>query len=874
MKTIGQVLFDPKGLDKTELARLVSAVAPASAPVAYFGSRFRVPTFMARWLILIAFAFSFDVMGADYVFVFDTSGSMTEPTSKVNREPRIRTVQQQFLEHLTGLEPDSRIALISFNTGIKAEKEMVLRTDADRQLAAEWVNDLERQARLDGNTYLWRSLRRALQIATTYAQHRSGGAVRVWVLTDGQDNDPLYRGKSPTAVLEEMRRDFPDIDRETIQASLVTLGLKMDLRSPWLRLIDKMEPTSLFRPIIGWQPQPVRTGQPVTFSNMTGSTYRFYDWWVGGIHISFEQKLTFRFTNSGPQIVRLLVTGADGTRQEDSKTIEVLQTETPVPLAPEFSFLPAAPEPKDNVQFNGKANVPGVVFSWQINGQEFATTAQAKRSFPGEGQFEVTLVVRDATGRTEQARRTVRVFEPPIAVAFAGPSEAKSGQEVAFVNETQPADRVTAWTWEFGDGTTSSQKTAQHKFANDADAPRSYNVVLRATSRSGRQFTSKTHSVTVLQNPPAPASAFKILEIKPRVGTLVNFRDASSGPIDTVEWNFNGEGRSINRDPEFRFETPGSKTIALTVRGPGGQNTAATNLTVLPREQAIQVNWLGNEGQSMVIPQRIDFGLINPIHLRNGELDSTNEFEMICPPGMPPGISVVIELNGTGSRAFEVAQRVTNGFRPMTLPARVSESARFRLGMRTNDVIESEHECRLTLRLEGADAVLNGKPESLEVDVRANIGEGKTDYGWLIVLLLVAVVGAAGWWFIVGPPEIRAVDLTLAEVTVAPNASLGSAVSGGVLPTRTLRLDRANPTAVFGKDPDNRPSYDVGAPAAFITFTSRKRGLGFCDGRGAKPREIRSGEQISLTDAGGRPRLVLVSYQLIRKEPRGRGGKQ
>lgn len=178
MKTIGQGLFDPKGLDKTELARLVSMVAPAGTPVAYFGSQFTVPTFMARWFILIAFAVSFDVMGADYVFVFDTSGSMTEPTSKVNREPRIRTVQQQFLEHLTGLEPDSRIALISFNTGIKTEKEMVLRTDADRQLAAEWVNDLERQARQDGNTYLWRSLRRALQIATTYAQQRSGGAVQ------------------------------------------------------------------------------------------------------------------------------------------------------------------------------------------------------------------------------------------------------------------------------------------------------------------------------------------------------------------------------------------------------------------------------------------------------------------------------------------------------------------------------------------------------------------------------------------------------------------------------------------------------------------------------------------------------------------------
>lgn len=471
MKTIGQGLFDPKGLDKTELARLVSMVAPAGTPVAYFGSQFTVPTFMARWFILIAFAVSFDVMGADYVFVFDTSGSMTEPTSKVNREPRIRTVQQQFLEHLTGLEPDSRIALISFNTGIKTEKEMVLRTDADRQLAAEWVNDLERQARQDGNTYLWRSLRRALQIATTYAQQRSGGAVRVWVLTDGQDNDPLYRGKSPTVVLEEMRREFPDIDRETIQASLVTLGLKMDLRSPWLRLIDKMEPTSLFRPIIGWQPQSVHTGQPVTFSNMTGSTYRFYDWWVGGVHISFEPKLTFRFTNSGPQIVRLLVTGADGTRQEDSKTIDVLQTETPVPLAPEFSFLPAAPEPKDNVQFKGKANVPGVVYSWQINGQEFATTAQAERSFPTEGQFEVTLVVRDADGRTEQARRTVRVAEPHMTVAIAGPGEVKSGQEVVFVNETQPADRVIAWLWEFGDGTTSSQKAAQHKFANDADAP-------------------------------------------------------------------------------------------------------------------------------------------------------------------------------------------------------------------------------------------------------------------------------------------------------------------------------------------------------------------------------------------------------------------
>jgi|YelNatPaOPRAMG01_1025707.scaffolds.fasta_scaffold24124_3 Mg-chelatase subunit ChlD len=106
------------------------------------------------------------VRAVDYVFVVDTSGSMRERVSRQNPTVKITVVQNHLRQHLLALPSDSRLTLISFNTGLKDQREVVLRSDADRQAVLEWVNGLERETRAHGSTHLWAALRRGLSVAS------------------------------------------------------------------------------------------------------------------------------------------------------------------------------------------------------------------------------------------------------------------------------------------------------------------------------------------------------------------------------------------------------------------------------------------------------------------------------------------------------------------------------------------------------------------------------------------------------------------------------------------------------------------------------------------------------------------------------------
>jgi PKD repeat protein len=468
--------------------------------------------------------------------------------------------------------------------------------------------------------------------------------VLVRVLTDGLDNDPVYHNRTAEDVLAELQRDFPEVDGETIRANLVLLGdLELHVRPrPGFAVSRDPNFTVIFPPVIAWAPQVVHVGSNVLFFERSQLGYRYFDWFVDGQLASRQSNFAHVFTKSGRHTVTLRVATADGLRESRTEVVEVLEPQQPVPLAPRMSFVPAAPQPGDTVRFFGWATGEGVTFSWRLDGQEFGMGPEAERTFEQEGKFDVALIVTDARGRREETRQAIIIAEQPLQVAFSAPQQVLSGQDVQFANETQPAERVSKWAWDFGDGVTSQDWNPLHRFANEGEASRVFNVVLRATSRSGRTYTSAPQSITVLpaQKPvPPPKAAFRILGGPFRAGRMVAFQDESTGLIESFAWDFNGEGTDDRKNPELRFDTAGIKTIRLVVRGPGGTATASQQITVEPREVSAYLVWLNTNGQSIALPSRLDYGIANPVHVRNQELIVTvnDTFEVIVPQEMQRG---------------------------------------------------------------------------------------------------------------------------------------------------------------------------------------------------------------------------------------------
>jgi PKD repeat protein len=111
----------------------------------------------------------------------------------------------------------------------------------------------------------------------------------------------------------------------------------------------------------------------------------------------------------------------------------------------------------------------------------------------------------------------------PIAGFTFGPASPQAGAPVAF---TDTSTGATSWSWDFGDGATSTQQNPSHTFA----AAGSYTVVLRAFNAAGVSTTSETVTVSEVTT-----------TVVVHVGD--DFYDPQTvtvNPGDTVQWVLTG----------------------------------------------------------------------------------------------------------------------------------------------------------------------------------------------------------------------------------------------------------------------------------------------------------------------------------------------
>ena len=793
---------------------------------------------------------------ADFVFVVDTSGSMTESISKRDARIRITTVQEALRNYLSVLPVDSRLSLISFNSGISSEKEIILRGDAERQAADRWVNGLAAEARRNGDTHLWSTLRRALQIATEYSKQAAEQTVMVRVLTDGQDTERRF-------TLDQVLAEFPDVDGKAIRANLVLLGdLEIPLRiaRDGFQIVRDTQWEIMFPPIIQWAPQPVRTNQDVSFFDNSRSAYQFYEWRIDGALLSKQKAITHRFTTAGDHTVNLVVSGVGGSKDSATVRFPVLEGERPEPMIPSFVFAPAIPEPGQTVRFFGRCTGKPASYSWQLEGHEVTNTLDAEFAFPREGTFGIKLVVRDASGNSVEKAQSVSVMEPRIIVAFEVSPKIYSGQATRFANTTE--GRVSSFDWDFGDDNTSNERNPTHTYQNDGNSEKDFTVVLRARTSLGKMLQSKPATVHVLPavKAPAPIAAFRILGEQFKVGTRIEFVDESTGLVSTYAWSFNGEGTSMGKNPGFGFETPGNKSVQLKVRGPdGGESVAAKTLTVQPRDQSIDAHWLDERGQNCVPPKEIHFDEVAIQHVKNGQYPRPQftTFEIILPPDLPPGGGAGLTIEGKVANAFELVRLLpgSDQVAPVGLSGLITNSGRFRVDIRP-EAGEGEYTGEIVIRPQGQAVLVNKLPSPLAVPVKITIAKPGGG-GVFLIFLLLAAAAFLVWKFVVRGREIPPGQLMVVELTELAGAVQDKQNTSLDRDTFELRMAENISLGRDGKEEPSAKIFDLGVPAQYLM--RQQKGLELRHRDGGKPKLLGLSGQFAVADSSGRIHQVRVA---------------
>jgi PKD repeat protein len=164
---------------------------------------------------------------------------------------------------------------------------------------------------------------------------------------------------------------------------------------------------------------------------------------------------------------------------------------------------------------------------------------------------------------------------PPVANFSVQLTTVAVDTEVQFT-DTSTGNPMTAWAWDFGDGTTSSEQNPIHIY----EVAGTYTVTLAATNECGVDFEIKIDYITVGAGV-APVAAFTQSVDSGDVPFSVAFTNLSTGtPTLTYVWDFgDGSATSTQTNPTHLYTEPGTYTVTLTVTNAAGTDDATDTVT-------------------------------------------------------------------------------------------------------------------------------------------------------------------------------------------------------------------------------------------------------------------------------------------------------
>ncbi|MFZ5906076.1 MAG: PKD domain-containing protein [Nitrospirota bacterium] len=155
---------------------------------------------------------------------------------------------------------------------------------------------------------------------------------------------------------------------------------------------------------------------------------------------------------------------------------------------------------------------------------------------------------------------------PPVANFNGSPTSGVVPLTVSFTDTS--AGNPTSWSWNFGDGGSSSLQNPSHTY----NAVGTYTVSLTATNAYGSDGETKTGYITVLA-PTAPTANFTGSPTSGTAPLTVNFTDTSTGGPTSWSWNFGDGGTSSLQNPSHTYNAAGTYTVSLTATNAYGSDT-------------------------------------------------------------------------------------------------------------------------------------------------------------------------------------------------------------------------------------------------------------------------------------------------------------
>ena len=197
------------------------------------------------------------------------------------------------------------------------------------------------------------------------------------------------------------------------------------------------------------------------------------------------------------------------------------------------------------------------------------------------GNHTIKATATDNSGNTKTSEISILLSEngssndPPVAAFVASSTSVEVGQSVQFTS--QSTNNPTSYSWDFGDGTTSTLQNPTHTYNSEGN----YDVSLTVVNNAGSDNETKYGYITCTL-PDSPVTDFSSDITYVQDGNSVQFTDLSTNNPTSWHWDFGNGDTSNLQNPTEVFniiydELGGNDitkfTVTLTTYNIGGEST-------------------------------------------------------------------------------------------------------------------------------------------------------------------------------------------------------------------------------------------------------------------------------------------------------------
>lgn len=300
---------------------------------------------------------------------------------------------------------------------------------------------------------------------------------------------------------------------------------------------------------------------PVTidFSNMSGSGSSLkYKWSFGDGINSGETNPSHIYTNPGNYDITLITANESGCTDTIVKSISV-------GVAQANFIVPAIACLNEAIPMQDSSIPVAVSGTWDFGDGTVATGLNVFHTYTQPGTYDISYNA-DFDGCSSSIKKSISVTEKPVA-SFTSPSvitACKAPLTIDFVNTSSGAS---AYTWNFGDGTTSTEINPSHTYTKAG----TFTVTLTAFTTVGGCSDSAVQTGFVKINVPT-ILGFTDLPFSGCAPAIINFNPSIFSPdsIVSYKWSFGDGSTSTEAAPVYTYNVPGNYTVMLTIITTGG----------------------------------------------------------------------------------------------------------------------------------------------------------------------------------------------------------------------------------------------------------------------------------------------------------------